>query len=293
MRSLIFLTLFGASLVAHAERIDQTLSVEPDGTIKIDVIDGDVSVIGWDKPEVRVVGDVPNADDQFVFKTNGDSTRIEVESEHGYWGRGKHGGSTSITVYCPADSNVRSDGASASFSIKGVKGSVDVSTMSGNIDLEGGDGKVELESVSGDVTVNDAKGRLNLASVSGDVVANVIASFFDAQTVSGDITAEIGTSDSVELESVSGDIDIKFSLSNDGRLDADTVSGDVEIHFNEDNINASFDLETGPGGDIKNRISDDKSTSVFSLSGSLDFKMGNGDASINIETMSGTIKLEK
>lgn len=292
MRSLILLLLVIASTSLHAERVDQSLKVDPNGTVRIDVIAGDVSVIGWDKPEVRVVGDIPNSKEHFVFTSDGDDTRIEVESKHGFWG-GKNGGSASIKVYCPANSTIRSDGASTSFRIQGVRGSIDVSTMSGNIDLEGGDGKVELESVSGDVTVNEAKGKLNLASVSGDVIADVIASFFEAQTVSGDITARIGTSEQVELESVSGDIDLKFSLVNDGRLDADTVSGDIDIRFDSDNINATFDLETGPGGDIRNRITNDKSSSVFSLSGSLEFQMGNGDASVNLETMSGTINLEK
>lgn len=292
MKHLLLLLLLGACTAAHADRIDRTLSVDPNGNVRIDVVSGRVSVIGWDKPEVRVVGRVSNADEEFVFKTKGDDTRIEVESEHGFWGN-NDSGHASLEIYCPVNSNIRGDGASTEFSIKGISGSVNINTMSGDIDLEGGMGKVDLESVSGDVTVNEAKGRLNLASVSGDVIANALASLFDAQTVSGNITANVGTTENVELESVSGDIDIKLELADDGRLDADTVSGDIDIQFTNDNINASFDIETGPGGDIRNKLSEHKSTSNFSLSGSLSFEIGNGKGLINAETMSGTIKLEK
>lgn len=292
MKHFLLLLLLSACTAAHADRIDRTLTVDPNGSVRIDVVSGRVSIIGWDKPEVRVVGKVPNADNEFVFKTKGDDTRIEVESEHGFWG--KHGsGHASLEIYCPANSRIRGDGASTEFDIKGITGSVSINTMSGDIDLQGGMGKVDLESVSGDVTVNDAKGKLNLASVSGDVIANASASLFDAQTVSGNITADVGATENVELESVSGDIDIKLKLADDGRLEADTVSGDIDILFTNSDINASFDIETGPGGDIRNQLSNHKSTNNFSMSGSLSFEIGNGKGQVNAETMSGTIKLEK
>jgi DUF4097 and DUF4098 domain-containing protein YvlB len=293
MRFLITILVFAVSTSLHAESIDQTLTVDRSGTVNIEVVDGNVTIIAWDKPEVRVVGEVSNPEESFEFKTSGDDTYIEVENEHGYWGRRNNHGSTSIKVYCPADSSIRAEGASATYSIKGIRGSVEVSTMSGNIDLEGGEGKVELESISGDVVVKNSKGKLNLASVSGDITANALASSFDAESVSGDIRAKVGSAESVELESVSGDIEIIFTMANKGRLDADTVSGDIDIEFENDDINASFDIETGPGGDIRNRISDDKSSNSFSLSGSLDFKVGKGDGSVNIETMSGTVTIDK
>lgn len=291
MRKLILIILLGTSAFAFADQVDQTLKVDADGNIRIDVVEGDVSIIGWDKQEVRVVGKVPNGEELFVFKTNGSDTRIEVESEHGFWGN--HGGGASLKIYSPLNSSIRSDGASTDYNISGIIGSVRVSTMSGDIDLVGGEGKVDLESISGDINVKDAKGRLNLASVSGDMLVNALASLFDAQTVSGNIAANVGSSDKVELESVSGDIDLRLSLADDGRLDANTVSGNINVRFDNDEVNASFDIETGSGGDIRNLITDDKGDSTFAFSGSLEFQIGNGNSSVNIETMSGTVTIEK
>ena len=186
MRILIILFLLGVSSTLHAERIDQTRKVEPAGNITVDVVSGEVEIIGWNKPEVRVVGSASNAKEDFVFRTNGNDTHIEVESKHGFWGSSNRG-SASLKIYCPVNSSVRIEGASTEFSIKGMSASVNASTVSGDIDLDGGAGKVSLESVSGDVTVVNAKGRLNLGSVSGDVIADVLARFFDAETVSGSI----------------------------------------------------------------------------------------------------------
>lgn len=293
MKNLIALLLFSIAFTANAERVDKTLEVDANGDIRVEVIEGKVVIEGWDKNEIRVTGNVPDLD-QFVFRTSGDDTRIEVESKHGFWGNWKGGGYSKLTIYCPRGSSIMTEGASSSFAITGIEGSVNSSTMSGDISLQGGNGKVKLESVSGDVDIVDAKGKISLASVSGDVSAKVEARHFEAQSVSGSIDASIGMAEHVELESVSGDIELIFELAKSGELDADTVSGDIDIKFLNDDLDASFEIDTGPGGDIRNLVSDDKqSSSSFAFSGSLEFKVGKGRGSVNLETMSGTVKIDR
>jgi len=298
MRTLILMSalqllLLAISTSSSAENIDQTLVAEPDGEVRIEVVSGEIEVIGWDKNEIRVTGNAPNDKDQFIFEVDGDDARIEIEGKHGFWNWRSSNGSTSLKIYCPKNSSVKMEGASTEFEIENILGSVEANSMSGDINLEGGNDNIEIESVSGDVRVDGASGKLNLSSISGDVTVSANAIHFDAQTVSGNIDAKIGLVDLVDLESVSGDITVHFLLASDGRLDADTVSGDIDINFENDEINASFDIETGPGGDIKNRLSDDRRNNKNHFSGSLEIELGDGDASINIETMSGTIKLNK
>lgn len=292
MKTLLTLILLSATFVAQAERIDKTLDVEPDGLIRAEIIDGKVLVEGWNKSQIRVTGDVDNARD-FVFKSDGDETMIETESKGGFWGNNK-GGHAKLTIYVPHKSALLLEGVSTSFAIIKVDGPVNVSTMSGDISLEGGKGKIKLESVSGDVDVIHAKGDVSVSSVSGDIKARVVATDFEAQTVSGDIEAEIGESEHIELSSVSGDIELALALKDGGELDADTVSGDIDIMFtNKKDLDASFEIETGPGGQVKNRITDDKTTSFMSLSGSLQFKLGRGKSEVDLETMSGTITIDR
>jgi DUF4097 and DUF4098 domain-containing protein YvlB len=185
------------------------------------------------------------------------------------------------------------EGASSSFAITGVEGKVDASTMSGDLKLDGGSGKIEMESVSGDVTVIDARGKLDLASVSGDIRVKADAERFEANSVSGNIKASIGRSERVRLESVSGDIDLRVDMLESGELDADTVSGDVNIFFLNKDLNATFEIETGPGGDVKNMITSDRGSKFMTFSGSLEFKVGKGNGSVDIETMSGTIRIDQ
>lgn len=293
MKTLLTLILLATASVAQAERIDKTLDVDPNGLIRTEIIEGKVLVEGWNKSQIRVTGDVDNARD-FVFKTDGNETLIETESKGGFWGGNNNGGHAKLTIYVPRQSALLLEGVSTSFAIIKVNGPVNVSTMSGDISLEGGIDKIKLESVSGEIDIINAKGDVSVSSVSGDINARVDANDFEAQTVSGDIDAEIGKSEHVELSSVSGDIEVTLALRDGGELDADTVSGDIDITFtNKDELDASFEIETGPGGQVKNRITDDKTTSFMSLSGSLQFKLGRGKSEINLETMSGTITIDR
>jgi DUF4097 and DUF4098 domain-containing protein YvlB len=298
MRNTIKITLFtlilSVSVAAHADKVDRTIDVETNGRIDIEIMDGKIVVEGWDKPQVRVVGDVPINGHNFNFETRGSDTKIEHTGEHGFWNK-RHGGSSyaKLTIYAPRNSSFRIDSTSAGYTLKNIKGQVRANTMSGDILLEGGVGIIDLESVSGNVSVEGSSGRLNLSSVSGSIRADGDAEQFDAQTVSGDIRARIGTSNRINLESVSGDISLIVNLSERARLDADTVSGDIEIELGSAPVNASFEIETGPGGDVTNLLSNHKAKQNFSFSGSMRFKLGDGDSTVNLETMSGTINLDR
>ena len=291
MRYLLVILFFSLSTPVWAEDIDQTLPADEGGEIKIDIVSGDVRVIGWNKAEVRVKGELPKNKDDFVFKVNGNKTRIELEPKHSFWNSSN--GAATLEIHVPQYSSIKAEGASTTFEIEKVLGSIDVSSMSGDLTLEGGNDNIELEAVSGNITVQGATGQLNLSSVSGDVTVDANANYFEAQTVSGDIEANIGSAEKIELESVSGDINVSLLIDDNGRLDAGTVSGDIEIEFQNDDINARFDIETGPGGDFRNKISEDRMDEKNRFSSSVEFSLGKGGASVEIETMSGTIELER
>ncbi|MGK0375491.1 MAG: DUF4097 and DUF4098 domain-containing protein YvlB [Arenicella sp.] len=298
MKNLIKLALLplilSVSLVAQADKIDRIVEVEENGRINIEIMDGIIVIEGWDKPQVRVVGELPLKGHNFSFESNGSNTKIEHTGEHGFWNKRTGGGSyADLTIYAPRNSSFRIDSTSAEYLLKGIQGQVRANTMSGDISLEGGNGSVDLQSVSGNVIVTGSSGRLNLSSVSGNIRADGEAEQFEAQTVSGDIRARIDSSNRINLESVSGDIDVSVKLGQRARLDADTVSGDIEVEFDSGPINASFEIETGPGGSVNNSLSDDKAEKSFSFSGSMRFTLGSGDRTISLETMSGSINIDQ
>jgi len=288
--TLISLAVFSSPAMAR-KSVDETLSVNPNSKVSISVIRGDVDIQSWDKSEVRVSGDLDGATKKFIFETDGDDTEIKVELDDGFFDRSWNSKDSDLTVYMPASCSLEAGGVSTDYDVEGIEGGISVNTVSGDIDADEIAKSLDLESVSGDISVTDSWGKMKLSSVSGDIRTDGKAEHFDVNTVSGDIEASIGLTELLDLASVSGDLDIKFELSDDGRVDAGTVSGDVTLIFGNDKVNARFDINTGPGGDIRNKITDDRSDETFIGSENIRFKSGNGNARIEIETMSGTIEV--
>ena len=290
----ITLTLLLLSLSMHAladQRVDETLTVRPNGEVNIKLIDGEVSVQAWDKSEVRVTGSFDDDDAKLEFKTSGRATTIEIKRSKGHWGGHSGGSDADLEIYIPSNSSLNTSGVSTDFNISKVKGGIDISTVSGDIEAEQIGKRLELASVSGDIKVADSSGPMTLGSVSGDIEVEGNAPQFEAETVSGDIEAHIGKAENVELSTVSGDIELFLSLAKDGRISAETISGDIDIEFEEKVVNARFELDTGPGGDIVNRITDDKPEESWIGSGNINFTSGNGKGSVKIDTHSGTIEV--
>jgi len=292
MRYLLFISLlFANSSAFSGETIDRTLDADPNGEIHIDIIRGDVDIKTWNKSQVHVEGSLDDASEEFIFKRSGNKTLIKVEIDHGFFSKNWNSDETDITIHIPADSSLHSTGVSTDFDITGVKGGINANSVSGDIDVDEALQEIDIETVSGDVSITDSEGKMQLATVSGDIQAFSNAIHFDATTVSGDVEAEIGLSDLIDLSSVSGDLDMDFELADGGRVDARTVSGDITLSFDNKVVNARFDINTGPGGDIKNSITKDKAESSFIGSENVRFKSGNGDGAVELETMSGTIEI--
>lgn len=291
--SLLLLLTVSATAFA-GEKIDKTLVVESGGEVEIIVVRTDVDIEVWDKSEVRVVGELDEAAERFTFETSGNKTTIEIEIDDDSFGRHWSMDSDSqLTVYMPGNSSLNVGGVSSDFTVKDVKGGVDVDSVSGDVDIRGVTELIEIETVSGDIVIEDSSGTMKISSVSGDIVTDGKAIRFTAQTVSGDVEASVGMTEQLDLTTVSGDLEIDFILAKDGSIEADTVSGDVTLNFANDVVNARFDIDTGPGGDIDNNITDDKPDSSFIGSEEIKFTSGNGKGSVDINTMSGNIDLEK
>ena len=132
--------------------------------------------------------------------------------------------------------NLKLKSISGDFDVKGVvAGKSELSTVSGDFDLIDMQlENVSMSAVSGDFEGKDIKvaGDIHLNTVSGDFeFYNVTGETASLSSVSGDIEAKEFYVDSVDLKSVSGDIDIenedKTRPINVGRKKS--ISGDINI----------------------------------------------------------------
>lgn len=103
-----------------------------------------------------------------------------------------------------------------------------VNSVSSNILAEGFEGAVNANSVSGEITLRDLSGGIRIHTVSGDADGERISGSLDMDTVSGDVTLKESAFNSINSNSVSGDMDISTPLAT-GPYHFKSVSGDVRL----------------------------------------------------------------
>ena len=129
-------------------------------------------------------------------------------------------------VRCPSGSTLAARTKSADVVARGVLGSANVATASGDVELERVEGGVTVKTASGDVAAREVAGSLNVQTASGDVSVEAARGPVTMATASGDV--EIGEAyDNVNVNTVSGDQHHRAVML--GNVGAHSVSGDVEI----------------------------------------------------------------
>lgn len=127
-----------------------------------------------------------------------------------------------------------------------------------------------------------------MQTTSGNIkVASMIGKDLDIDSTSGDVEVSEMAVHGVEVDLISGDVALKLkSLQSDMAID--TVSGKVDLSF-EEVPNASLDLKTVSGNIA---LAYDLSQVDIKKDRSLKGLVGQGKYKIDIETISGHIKID-
>ncbi len=284
----IILIAFPLSLFA-GEQVSRSLPVDPAGSVELSVIRGSVSVVGWNESTVKVEGTLDDHTEKLIFEHDDGRVTIEVKITKG----GHAGKGSELIVHVPRASRLEIDGVSTDFSITGTGGMVEVQTVSGGLRLKNLAGSVAANSISGDVSMTAVAGNVEAKSVSGDVTLEGQGNAYELATVSGDVRLTGLVLDKLEAATVSGEIRIQIGLSATAVVDLESVSGDITLTL-RDEIHARFDLETGPGGDIQNRISDKQPVQEkYTGAEALSITTGSGSSRVKMETFSGTLLISR
>jgi len=303
------LVLATLSLQSFAgETVDKTLAQGDASTVNVENLRGKVKMIGWDEDIISVQGEVDEKAEELIFEKDGTDINIKVVMPHrlkGHWGEK----GSDLIIKIPKQLKLSFVGVSTDVDVANFTKSVQVKTVSGQIEASSLQHYIELTSVSGDINSRDLSGKINLSTVSGDVkdrnssgrlkmkavsgTLNTKSSAEEvfANVVSGEIELFLSAVDDIHVSTVSGDIDGKLSLNDNGLLKMSSVSGDMDIEF-LNNVQANFRMKSNASGDLVNRLTNDKAQHAkYGPSSKLYFKTGDGSASVKATTVSGSIKI--
>lgn len=122
--------------------------------------------------------------------------------------------------------HVRAETASGTVTLADVAGFAVVTAASGDIRIGTVGGDLRLKSASGDVRIEVCCADCTVESASGDVTLGVVEGDLNVRTASGDVTVRSAEA-AVRARTASGDVDLKQVRS--GKVEVNTVSGDVEV----------------------------------------------------------------
>jgi DUF4097 and DUF4098 domain-containing protein YvlB len=274
------------------ERVDLRLDADPRGRVVVEIVRGKVTVEGWDEQAVHVQGTRDDKSEEFVFERNGREIVIQDELKSRSGGRDSSG--THITVRVPRGSDVDIDTVSAAQRVRDIDGDVRLEAVSGGIDAAGLRGDAAIGTVSGDIVVAGATGEVRLESVSGGIDADVDATRLDVEAVSGDaIVNNGGALERLDASTISGDLEVRTALAEKARANLESVSGDVTLTLRGE-LDARFYVETGPGGDIENGLTDQSPRRERYVGAeTLDMRLGEGSADVEASVITGTVTLRR
>ncbi|MEM8681804.1 MAG: DUF4097 family beta strand repeat-containing protein [Pseudomonadota bacterium] len=284
------LTVFGVLLAspALAEDINETLSADPRGEVSISNTAGSVEVRGWSRDEVEVTGRLGDDVEELIFERDGDEILIKVKGPNRYIGRKDI--SSDLVVRVPEKSSLDIGTVSANIEVQDVHGELELASVSGRIDTQVYSGDLEAGTVSGSIDVqgDDEVIDAELSSVSGSISAAGLAGDLEAESVSGRVSVSGGLFESVDMETVNGRITFRGQLHDDGDMAMESVNGGVDIDI-ENNVPARYEIETFNGG-IKNCFGvRAERTSRYAPGYSLSHEVGAASASVRVETLNGSV----
>jgi hypothetical protein len=267
------------------QRIDRKIAIDADASIRIYNLTGSVRVEGWDRDTLSVTGTVSDpAKNRFFiggFQRGaklGIEAPLELDQAPAY-----------LIVRVPTRARVWIKAATASVTLIGLKGGIDVSSTSGNLQFEGDPDQLSLETMDGNIDINATGTWIRAKTASGTITLRGTGEDVGATTVSGNVSLLSTGMRRARVESVSGEIAFSGSLTRDGELTIESHSGSVNILLPTD-FGAEFDLSTYQGR-IRNEFRPDRLPIAHGAGQELHFMAAEGGANVTVQTFKGTIVL--
>ena len=286
--------------------VEQTVAATPTVNVTLATRAGNITVRGWDRQEVHALSKEPDAKIELRKTCNpanasDPASQVEVHiSTKSEDDPDSEDSDTDISLDVPRG---------ATLFLKTQDGDMEIADVS-EAHLESSGGRLEMRrvakvteatSIGGDLELDNSSGRARLTSFGGAVEVTDFRAldpndFLKIKTTSGDILLKQVTQTRVEATTISGELKLEGKLARGGSYNFTTTTGDVTLALPAD---SSFKLNAriSENGEIVTEfpIKYSGSTSPGSLmqAGRLTGTYGAGDATLNLTSFNGTIRLWK
>jgi DUF4097 and DUF4098 domain-containing protein YvlB len=283
------------------ERLSRKVRVGRDARISIANVSGEIVISAASGDEVSIDavkrGSRSNFD-RVRIVIDDRPGRVDIRTDYGTGWRGDNNVSVDYNVAVPADASLDVHSVAGRIRVDGVKGSIRLASVSGNI-ASANTPKIEnLRTVSGEIDLGGISqdGTLSVASVSGNIaLSGVKTRALDVNTVSGEIRLRDAAVEGLTAKSLSGSVEYTGTLAKSGRYDVNSHSGNVHFSLAD---TTGFELSAATfSGSIRSDFGGERNTNARrgrrGPGDSLQATYGDGSASLNLRTFSGSIVIAR
>lgn len=290
-------------VVGNTGAVEKSVAVDAKVNISLCVSEGKLKINGWERSEIRAFVDGGTEVGFKVLeksKQNGNAVWVMVvgfdtlKKQNPNVNECLSGDDIEIDV--PRGATVNIKNFESQTTISSIAKLV-IENASGDIYLNNIERGVDATTYEGDVTVEKSSGAISLSSTTGNIIAfdlapSDIGDIFKAKTNSGAITLQNIEHRQLEINSHSGSMKFTGEFQNGGQYRFGTQNGTISLSIPE---NSSCKILASYGFGVFNSELPLQNIlkSAASKTQSLTATMGGGDATLNLTTYSGAIRIRK
>lgn len=197
----------------------KVISVGKSPRIKIDTIDGDLSVVGWEGEDILIKAD----EDELTLKQNGSEVVLSSTDD--------------VSLRIPKDASLFIQRIGGDAALRGVMGNVEIKRVDNDLSIREV-GFVTVDSIQADFSLRGAKGNLYVKNVGGDVSLRDVEGNVTLDSVADDLTLR-GARGNIKVN-VGEDVVVYLEPKADGEYSI--VAGDDILLVLPANANATLNL---------------------------------------------------
>ena len=223
----------------------RTFAVSGSPRITLNTFDGQVTVRGWDKPEVSFTA-TKFAHDEEILKgisiqsqQQGEVVSITATNNE----QVGESGSVNFEVYVPRQSTLHVSSGDGALNLEGVKGQITLRSGDGPIEVANGGGQLQVNTGDGVIRVIKFDGQVDARTGDGEIALDGTFNAVTARTGDGQISLSVPAGSSFTIETNAPD-----EISNEGFIVAEDITPSPRVkRWRIGNGGKVFILKTGDG----------------------------------------------
>lgn len=221
----------------------RTFAVSSSPRVTINTFDGQVTIRGWDKPEVMYNATKASHDEnslkEITIQAQQQGSTVTITANN----HDQYHGSVNFDVYVPRQSSLHVSSGDGALNLEGVSGQITLRSGDGPIEVANGGGQLQLNTGDGLIRVIKFDGQVDARTGDGEIALDGNFNSLSARTGDGQISLTVPAGSSFTIETNAPD-----EISNEGFNVAEDITPSPRVkRWRIGNGGKVFVLKTGDG----------------------------------------------